>query len=192
VSGAALVHSNELCDRESLQTALELIRGTEGQVAHLTERLNTGPAGRALGHDGDPDRLDTSVSALGDTMGSPRLCGPCGLERVEGVGLAPLTPSLAVLAIHFDHVDPRSGEEAGDASPIGTRALHADLRDVAKGLEPGEQLCVSARVGLERPGPEQASDLVEGGGHVDLSVGVDASGDGARSFYDGHVIPFFP
>jgi len=125
-------------------------------------------------------------------MGSPRECGPGGLERVEGVGLAALTSSLAILAVDFDDVDPCFGEEAGDAGAIGTCALHADLRDLAEGLEPAEQLCVSARVGLERPGPEQASDLVEGGGYVDLSVGVDARGDSARSFYDGHVIPFFP
>jgi hypothetical protein len=34
-------------------------------------------------------------------------------------------------------------------------------------------------VGRERLGAEQASDLVQGGGHMDLAVGVDATGDGA-------------
>jgi hypothetical protein len=46
--------------------------------------------------------------------------------------------------------------------------------------------------GSERVGAEQATDLVEGGGHVDLAVGVDATSDGARGFYDGHAIPSFP
>ena len=39
------------------------------------------------------------------------------LERVEGIGLAALTPGLAVLAVHFDDVDAGFGEETGDAGP---------------------------------------------------------------------------
>ena len=122
----------------------------------------------------------------------PGLRGPGGLDRVEGIGLAGLASGLAVLAVHLDDVDPCSGEEAGDAGPIGARPLHADLSDVAEGLEPGQQGRVSVGVGPEGLGAEQASDLVEGGGHVDLAVGVDATGDGARGFYDGHAIPSFP
>jgi hypothetical protein len=63
---------------------------------------------------------------------------------------------------------------------------------VAEGLEPAEQLRIAVGVGSERLGPEQATNLVEGSGHMDLAVGVDTTGDGARGFYDGHAIPFFP
>ncbi len=74
---------------------------------------------------------------LGHSMGPARQSGPGGLDGVEGIGLAALAPGLAVLAVDFDDVDSGSGEEAGDARPIGTRPLHADLSDVAEGLEPG-------------------------------------------------------
>jgi hypothetical protein len=71
-------------------------------------------------------------------------------------------------------------------------SLHADLPDLAEGFEPGEQGRVALGVGPERLGAEQASDLVQHGGHMGLPVGVDATGDRARSFYDGHAIPSFP
>ena len=183
---------DELGDGEALEAALQLVRGTEGELAHLGERLDPGSSGRALGHDEDPDGLDRAVSALGRSMGPARLRGPGGLDGVEGIGLAALASGLAVLAVHFDDVDPGSGEEAGDAGPIGPRPLHADLADLAEGFEPGQQVRVAVGVGPERLRAEQATDLVQDGGHVDLAVGVDATGDGARGFYDGHAIPSFP
>ena len=77
-------------DGQALESALELVRGAEGELAHLGERLDAGPAGRTLGDDEDPDGLDAAVSALGRSVGSTRLRGPGGLERVEGIGLAGL------------------------------------------------------------------------------------------------------
>jgi hypothetical protein len=73
-----------------------------------------------------------------------------------------------------------SGEVAGDARPIGPRALDADLDDLAEASQPGHQGRVAIAVGREGLGAEQATDLVQGGGHVDFAVGVDATGDGAR------------
>ncbi len=108
----------------------------------------------------------------------------------RGVGLAGLAPGLAVLAVHLDDVDSCSGEEAGEAGPIGARPLHADLADVAEGLKPGQQSRVPVGVGPEGLGAEQASDLVEGGGYVDLAVGVDATSDGARA--STMVMPSLP
>ena len=66
------------------------------------------------------------------------------------------------------------------------------MLDFPEGFEPAEQGRVTVGIGPERFGAEQATDLVQGGGHVDLSVGVDATGDGTRGFYDGHAIPSFP
>ena len=188
----ALRGSDELRNGEALEAALELVRGAEGELAHLAERLDARPTSRALGHDEDADGLDRTVSALGPSMGPARLCRPGRLERVEGIGLAALTPGLAVLAVHFDDVNPGSGEEPGDAGPIGARPLHTDLADLPKGLEPAQQLGVAVGVSPKRLRAEQATDFVQDGGHVDLPMGVDATGDGAGGFYDGHAIPSFP
>ena len=122
----------------------------------------------------------------------PGLGGPGRFERVEGIGLARLASGLAVRAVHFDDVNPCSGEEAGDAGPIGPGAFHPDLAEDAEGFEPGQQRRVALGIGGERFGAEQSSDLVQDGGHMDLCVGIDATGDNARGFYDGHAIPSFP
>ena len=50
---------------EALHSATELLWGAVAEVAHLDERLGPGLAGRALGHDEDPDGLDGAVSGLG-------------------------------------------------------------------------------------------------------------------------------
>ena len=76
--------------------------------------------------------------------------------------------------------------------PIGPGPFHTDLGDAPESCQPGEQGRVAVGVGRERLGAEQATHLVQRGGHVDLAVGVDAAGDGARGFYDGHAIPSFP
>ena len=150
------------------------------------------PVGRALGDDEDPDGLDTAVSTLRRSMGSAGLGRPGRLERVEGIGLAALAPGLAVLAVHLDDVDSCFGKEAGDARPIGPCPLHPDLSDATEGLKPAEQGRVPVGSAPKDFGAEQAPDVVEGGGHIDLAVSVDATGDSARGFYDGHAIPSFP
>ena len=146
------------------------------------------------------ERLATTRTLMASTEPSLLLavpwalpdCAARGLERVEGIGLAALSAGLTVLAVHFDDMDPRFGEETGDAGPIGPRPLHADLAHFAERFEPAEQCRIPVGIGPERLGAEQATDLVQDGGHVDLSVRVDATGDGARGFYDGHAIPSFP
>ena len=147
------------------------------------------------------ERLATTRTRMASTEPSLLLAVPWARpERTaraastasSGIGLAAVASGLAVLAVDFDDVDPCSGEEAGDAGPIGPRPLHADLADLPEGLQPGEQGRVAVGVGRERCGAEQATDLVQDGGHVDLPMGVDATGDGTRGFYDGHAIPSFP
>ena len=44
---------------------------------------------------------------------------------------------------------------------------------------------------MKRLRVEEATDLVQHGGDVDLAVSVDAAGDSAPGFYDGHAIPSF-
>ena len=45
---------------------------------------------------------------------------------------------------------------------------------------------VAGGVGLEALRAEQPAERVQGGSHMDVEVGVDATGDPTRSFYDGH------
>ncbi len=183
---------HERGDGKTLEFALQLVRGAECELAHLGERLDARPAGRAFGDDENTDRLDRTVSALGRVVGPARESSPCGFDSVERVGLAAVASGLAVLAVDFDDVDPCSGEVTGDAGPIGPRPLYTDLADLPEGFEPGQKIRVTLGIGPERLGAEQATDLVQDGGHMDLSVGVDATGDSARGFYDGHAIPSFP
>ena len=83
----------------------------------------------------------------------------------------------------------RLGRGSGRCRPR-TPSLHADLSDGAEGLKPAEQGRVPVGVGPEGLGAEQAPDLVEGGGHMDLAVSVDATGDGARG--STMVMPSLP
>jgi hypothetical protein len=66
----------------------------------------------------------------------------------------------------------------------------AHFGDHPKGLEPGQQRLVAGPVRREGFGSEQASDAVEGASYGDLVMGIDATDDRARRFYDGHGHPF--
>ncbi len=124
--------------------------------------------------------------------GSSRQGGTGGLDGVKRIGFATEAAGLPVLPVYFDDLDASSSEETGHACPIRSRTLHAHPGDVSKATQPGEQGCIAARIGFERFGPKQATDLVQGGGHMSLAMSIDATGDGARCFYDGHAIPSFP
>jgi len=164
--------------------------GAVGEPAHLGEGLHPGGPRRALGDEKDAPRLDPTVAALGPRARLPRKGGSGRFDGVEGVGLAGVAPDLAVRAVDLDHDDAGPRQVAGDARAIRARAFDTDLGDGPEGLEPGQPRLVAGRVRPEGLGSEQASDAVEGGNHVDLAMGVDATDDRARRFYDGHGHPF--
>jgi hypothetical protein len=66
---------------------------------------------------------------------------------------------------------------AGQPGPVAAGPLDADKDDGAEALQPAQQPAVPGGVGGERLDAEQAADVVEGGGDVDVEVGVDPSGD---------------
>ena len=147
------------------------------------------------------ERLATTRTRMASTAPSLLLAVPWA--RPDCAALAASTASrgsdfplclagLAVLAVHFDDLDPGPGEMTGDPGAIGPGPFDSDLGDLAERWEPSLQLHVAVGIGAERFGAEQATDLVEHSGHVDLAVGVDATDDSARAFYDGHAIPSFP
>ena len=113
-----------------------------------------------------------------------------GFDRIEGIGLATAASLVTVGTIHFDHGDAHSAQVAGQAGPIGASALHADLGDVAERAQPLEQGLVAGWVGAEGLRAEQSTERVQGGGDMEVTMGVDTTGHTTRSFYDGHGHPF--
>ena len=79
---------------------------------------------------------------------------------------------------------------AGQSRPIGPGALDADLGHVAEPFEPRQQRFVAGRVSGEALGAEQSAQRVQRRSDMDVSMGIDATGDPRRSFYDGHGHPF--
>ena len=159
-------------------------------MAHLDEGLNPGLAGRAFGHDEDPDGLDRAVSGLRFAARPTTEGGPGCFDRIEGIGLATAPALLTIGSVDLDDLDAHPAQVAGQSGPIGTGALDADLGDVAEALEPREQGLVAGRIGGEALGAEQSTQRVEGRSNMDVAMGVDTTGDPTRSFYDGHGHPF--
>ena len=140
----------------------------------------------------DPHRFDRSGPALGLTLGVARQrASRCG-DGVDGVGLAFAVTVEAVRAVDLDHLDPSGHHRPRQPGAIGAGAFDPDPGHRPEALEPVEQLGVAGRCRRERRGPQQGAELVERGGDVNVRVGVDAPGDRARAFYDGHSHPFLP
>ena len=159
-------------------------------MAHLDQRLDSGLAGRALGHDQDPDGFDGAVSGFGFPT-RPAAQGSAGrFNRIERVGLTTAAPLFSVRSVDFDDFDTHPAQVTGQPGPIGTRAFDPNLDHVAERLEPCEQRFVTGRVGLESLGAEQPAQRVQGRSHMNVEVRVDTTGHTTPSFYDGHGHPF--
>jgi hypothetical protein len=66
---------------------------------------------------------------------------------------------------------------AGQSGAIRPGPFHPDQRDLAKAAQPPQQLPIAAGVGWEAAATQERTDLVQGGSHVNVQVGVDAAGD---------------
>jgi hypothetical protein len=159
-------------------------------VAHLDEGLDAGLAGRALGHDEDPDGLDGAISGLGAARRSATESGSGCFNGVEGIGLAATPALLAIRPVDFDDLDAHPPQMACQSCPIRAGALDADLGDVAEALEPRQQGLVAGGVGREALGAEQPAKRVQRCGNMNVAMRIDTTGDPTRSFYDGHGHPF--
>ena len=138
---------------KALEPALELVRGTESQLAHLGECLDPGCSSGAFGHDKDPDRPRPSrLCLLAFPWARPNRTARAGLNGVERIGLAAVSSGLAVLTVHFDDRDPARARMTRDAGAVGTRALDADLGDRAEVTQPGQQGRVAVGLRTKRPG----------------------------------------
>ena len=115
--GRSLSFGHESRDRQALQAATELFRGAVAEVAHLDQRLDPGLAGRALGHDQDPDGFDGAVAGLG-LAARPAAQGSAGrFDGIERIGLATAAPLLSVRSVDLDDVDTHSAQVTGQPRP---------------------------------------------------------------------------
>jgi hypothetical protein len=87
---------------------MELFRGGEAQVAHLRDGGDARHSCGALGHHQHPDGFHGAVFGLARTLGPARQRGSGSLDGVERVGLAVITPGLAIGSVHFDDFDTAS------------------------------------------------------------------------------------
>ena len=159
-------------------------------MADLVERLDLGGAGAALGHDERPDRLHVAVAGLACTLGSPRQRRPSRFHGISWIRLAGAAARLAVGPVDLDHLDACGAQEPRQARAIRTSAFDPHAGDRAERAQPAQELVVAHGRRLEVLDGEQPADVIEGGGDVDIQVGIDAARDRARAFYDGHRHPF--
>ena len=107
--------------REAFHATTKLLRCAVADVAHLDQGLASGLAGRALGHDENPDGLDGTVSRLGFALGSTTQGGPGSLDGVEGIGLAGSTALLTVRSVDLEDLDANSLQVARSGPSHRTR-----------------------------------------------------------------------
>jgi hypothetical protein len=159
-------------------------------VADLDQGLDSHVASRSSGHQEGPDGLHVAVAGLGQSSG-PAAEGRSGrLDGVGGIGLAGGSSGLTVGPVDLDDLDAGGIQVPGQPGAIGARALHADPGHLTEGTHPGQQLSIAGSAGRKRLDAQQAADIVQGRGDMDVQVGVDSARDGAAGFYDGHRHPF--
>ena len=140
------------------------------------ERLDPSPSGRALGDNEDPNGLNGPVLGLRDALGPATEGGSSSLDGIEGIGLAAAPALGPVGPVDLDHLDVCSAQKTGQARSIRAGALDADLGHVTEAFEPRQQGFVAGGVGIETLRAEQCSERVEGGGDMDVEVGIDTTG----------------
>jgi hypothetical protein len=79
---------------------------------------------------------------------------------------------------------------AGQAGAVTAGPFNPDQGDGPEAAQPAQQPRVPGRRGRELLDAKQPADRIERGGDVRVGVRVNAVGDSAAVFYDGHAIPF--
>lgn len=113
---------------------------------------------------------------LGVADASPLSAARAAASASVASDFPPPAPGLAIGPVHLDHCHPLAGQKAGQAGPVGTRALDADAHHRAPLAHPGQQLPVAGQVGWERFSPEDPPGAVDHRRNVHLAVGVHPAG----------------
>ena len=99
-----------------LEPTLELVRGTEGELAHLASALIRAARANAWPRR-DPDGLDRAVSALGLAVGSARQDCRQPRSAIKGIGLAAFDHGPGGSDGRLPRPRSRLEQIAGDAGP---------------------------------------------------------------------------
>jgi hypothetical protein len=110
--------------------------------------------------------------------------GSGGVLRVDGVVLAAQPPVAAIGAQHLDDADVPTADRGGQTSTVGTGAFDGEGQLAAQADRPVDELGVAGPVRGEALAVDDSAELVEGDGHVDVLVGVDADDHPVSSLDD--------
>ena len=84
---------------------------------------------------------------------------------------------LPVGSVDLDHSDPGLGQVTGQPGPVGPGALDPDGLDGTERRQERQQPPVADRGRGERVGAQHRTEVVAGGGDVDVGVGIHATDD---------------
>lgn len=112
-------------------------------------------------------------------------CGSGGGVGVNRVGLALIAAGLAVGTVDLDHPESGGGEGPGKPCAVGAGAFDPDAGHRPERGDPGHEGAVAGRCRREAPVVEVATQRVDHGGDVSISMGVDPGGTSRTSTLDG-------
>jgi hypothetical protein len=107
------------------------------------------------------------------------------------MGMVRQTAHLAVGAVDLDHMDAGAPKETSQPRAIGPGAFDADLGHGAEAVDPLKQTLVAAGCGDVGLHTQYATDRVQGGGHMDVQMGVDTADHGRSASTMVLAIPSF-
>jgi hypothetical protein len=144
------------------------------------DRLGTGLDRGLAGDPQRPGHLHRAVLGLGDAGRLARLHRPSGGVGVNGVALAAPPAGCPVGPVDLQNPLARGGQEPDEPGAVAARALHPPGLDLTQPTGPGQQLAIASPAGRGDGDAKPAAQLVPGGGHMDVLVGVDPNGDPCR------------
>ena len=158
----------------------ELGRGGHQQRPQRIGGLSASLDGRDPGHPQRAHHLHQVVAALGNGPGLPGQHSSCRGLGIQRVRLAAPPASLAVGPVDLQHHLTMAIQQPGQRGPIAASALNTPGLHLSNGLGPGQQSPIPDRCGGNSNRGELAAQEINGAGHMDIAVGVDADDDPGR------------
>jgi hypothetical protein len=156
---------------------VELRRRTHDHGVHLVDGLGSGLDGRTASQAQHAQLLHPVIASLGHHSRGAGEHGAGGGLGIDGVGLAPVPVQLAVGTPDLCHRDAFGSQQASQAGPVRTRPLHTVSHLRSQAQSPFVQGAAAPLGGGDLALPEQSPVVVDGNGHVDVLVSVDAHDD---------------
>jgi molybdopterin biosynthesis enzyme len=118
------------------QLGAQRFRCRDDQRLDLSLHVSAVPDGRTARHPQCPQRLDTTVSLLGQPGAHPGQRGPGRSLGIDGIGFALPPAGLAVGPVDLDHGHALGGQQSGQAGPVDTGALDTDQQQRPEPAQP--------------------------------------------------------